>query len=725
MTAPATILIVDDERANCRLLEALLLPEGYRPVSVGSGEDALEAVAASPPDLILLDVRMPGMDGLQVARILKGDPATSHIPIIMVSAQHDRADRICGLDAGAEDYLAKPVDRSELWLRVRNLLRLKEFSDFLRDHAALLDRDVRARTADLQRFRTAMDATAEAIFLVDRASMRYEELNKTACTLLGYSRQELLDMAPPQLGMRSMAELMDDYDGLIASHPRHQLSEEAVLHKNGTRITVEVQRHAQRSGDVWLIVEVLRDITTRREIERRLEYLAHYDGLTGLANRTYFHHTLEQTIALAEDNRSAVALVFIDLDHFKTVNDTLGHDAGDKLLSLVSRRLVGCISLGDTIARLGGDEFGLILPLATGDVDRPVVVARSIRDALREPFAFDDHEVLVTASIGIALEPDDARDAGTLVKYADTAMYRAKHAGRDTHRFFTAQMNEDLLQKVQTERALRKAMRNGEFVLHYQPKVRLDDGAVSGVEALLRWECPGRGLVAPLDFIPLLEETGLILDVGRWVIHEACEQVATWLASPIGPMAVSVNVSPRQFSEGDLGADVVHALRASGIPPHLLELELTETSLMTDSERTVATLTRLRELGVAVSIDDFGTGYSSLAYLRQFPVNKLKIDIAFVREITSSDQDAAMVLAIIRMAQSLQLETVAEGVETVGQLAFLSVHGCDEIQGFHFSRPLPLAGVEKLLRDGRRLPARVAEVVMAPPELTVVAGSLG
>ncbi len=697
MSRPAaTILIVDDEIGNRKLLEALLRPEGYFTLCAASGEQALASIAQCAPDLILLDIMMPGMDGYQVANILKGSPVTSNIPIIMVTAQIDRSARLAGLNAGAEEFLTKPVDRAELWLRVRNLLRLKEFADFLQNHSLILEQQVQARTLDLQRFRTAMDATADAIFLVNRSTMRFVEVNATACSLLGYTREELFELGPSELGGAPLEQLERVYDALIAGLGMDQVTEIQLRRKDGSSLPVEVHRQAQRFAADWIIVGVVRDITERKEAEKRLHRLAHYDTLTGLPNRMLFYETLKKTLVQAADSDWLVAVLFIDLDHFKNVNDTLGHAIGDELLTQFSNRLVQCVRIRDTVGRLGGDEFALILVMQDGRQDA-ALVASKIRDVLSAPFDLSGHEVTASASIGITVYPDDASDPEILIKYADTAMYRAKQAGRDTYRFFTAQMNAEVLARLELEAALRRAVENEEFILHYQPKVQLKSGRIVGLEALLRWERPGHGLVSPQRFIPVLEETGLIVRVGSWVIATACKQIGLWMRSPIGQVQVSVNVSGRQFIEGDLDGDVIKALADNDIPADLLELELTESSLMANTERTIASLKNLKKRGVQISIDDFGTGYSSLAYLRRFPIDKLKIDIAFIRDVTSNPDDAAIALAIIRMAHSLKMDVIAEGVETAGQLAYLRRHCCDQIQGFYFSPPLPVPQLEQML----------------------------
>lgn len=693
-----TILIVDDELQNRRLLEVLLLPEGYQTVMAASGEEALTIVAQQAPDLILLDIMMPGMDGYAVAKSIKANELTSNIPIIMLTAQIDREARLAGLSAGAEEFLTKPVDRAELWLRVRNLLRLKAYGDFLINQSVMLEQQVQARTATLQRFQSAMDATADSILLIDSASQRFIEVNATACKLFGYSRKEFLELDPAELTLITPQQLQCEFNAIINGNISGTHEEILAKRKDGTEVTVEMHRHAIRSGDSTVIVGVLRDITERKQAEQRMYQLAHYDTLTGLPNRTLFYETLTRTLLLSAEKDVSAAIMFIDLDHFKNINDTIGHAAGDELLSQFSNRLMQCVRVRDTVGRLGGDEFAVILLMPNGPPGA-LQVAAKIRNALVAPFSLQGHEVTVTASIGITLYPDDAGDAGTLLKYADTAMYQAKHAGRDNYRFFTSQMNADMLARLALEKALRQAIEKQEFVLYYQPKVQLSSGRITGLEALLRWERPGYGLVAPNTFIPMLEETGLIVKVGSWVVATACKQLGAWAGTDIGQVQISVNVAGRQFLEGDLEADVRAGLSDNGIDGKMLELELTESSLMANTSSTITKLKNIRQLGVQIAIDDFGTGYSSLAYLRRFPVDKLKIDIAFIRNVISVPDDAAIVLAIIGLAHNLQMEVVAEGVETVDQLDYLKRHHCDQVQGYYFSRPLPVGEIEAMLRE--------------------------
>jgi diguanylate cyclase (GGDEF)-like protein/PAS domain S-box-containing protein len=703
MTSPvATILIVDDEASNRKLLEALLHAENYLTLTAANGEDALAAIAQLAPDLVLLDIMMPGMDGYQVASTLKANPATAHIPIIMLTAQIDRSAKLAGLKSGAEEFLTKPVDRAELSLRVRNLLRLKEYADFLKNHSEILEQQVRARTVDLQRFRTAMDATADAIMLVSRSSMRFIEFNATACQMLGYTREELFEVGPVTLSVMTRDYLESIYDALIAGHGNNQLRETQIHRVDGSKLDLEVHRLAHRFGNEWIIVSVLRDISERKQAEQRFQELAHFDALTGLPNRRLFYETLEKTLVQAARSRGQVAVLYIDLDQFKNVNERLGHAMGDELLAQFSNRLVQCVHVRDAVGRLGGDEFALIL--AGQDQQGAALVANKVREMLGVPFDLNGHSVEVTASIGITVHPEDAHDSPTLIKYADTAMYQAKQAGRNTFRFFTAQMNTDVMVRLELESALRKACDNDEFVLYYQPKVQLSSGRIVGLEALLRWRRPGHGLVAPSEFIPVLEDTGLIMRVGSWVIATAAKQIGLWLESAIGPLQIAVNVASRQLLEGDLAGDVRNALADNNIAGHLLELELTESSLMENTERTIVCLQNVKQHGVQIAIDDFGTGYSSLAYLRRFPIDKLKIDIAFIRDITSNADDAAITLAIISMAHSLKMHVIAEGVETAEQLAYLREHNCDQVQGYYFSPPLPVEKLELLLLEQQGLP---------------------
>jgi diguanylate cyclase (GGDEF)-like protein/PAS domain S-box-containing protein len=439
----------------------------------------------------------------------------------------------------------------------------------------------------------------------------------------------------------------------------------------------------------------------RKQAEEKVLHLAQFDTVTGLPNRYLFNDRLVVMLTQAQRNHWALGILFVDLDRFKAVNDTLGHAAGDLLLRLVAARLRECVRPSDIVGRLSGDEFALVLA-NLAKVDDAGLVAQKIVGALAAPFDLGGHQTYISASIGIALYPNDGGDAATLVRNADTAMYRAKEQGRNGYRFYLPEMNERLRQRLEREAQLRGALERDEYRLHYQPKVSLRTGAISGFEALLRWEHGGR-LVPPVEFIPILEYTGLIVPVGEWVVRSVCQQIKRWEKQRLAVQPVAINLSARQFQRTNLVEAIGRIVRETGVAPGLLELELTETLLMSDAEEAVDTLRKLKALGARIAVDDFGTGYSSLAYLKRFPLDALKIDRTFVRDAVTDPDDAAITLSIINLAHSLKLNVVAEGVETEGQLQFLRTHGCDEMQGFYFSRPLPVEDSTRALAEGRRL----------------------
>ena len=451
------------------------------------------------------------------------------------------------------------------------------------------------------------------------------------------------------------------------------------------------------AGTVYRVAGVGEDVSERKADQERLLQMAHYDRLTNLPNRTLLFDSLQRTLEHARSERSIVAVLFIDLDRFKVVNDTLGHAIGDALLQEAALRLVECVRIRDTVGRLGGDEFALILP-ALENAEAGGAIAEKLLHALAQPYQLDRHEIVVTASIGITLYPGDAADADTLLRYADAAMYRAKQEGRNAYRYYTPELNARAAEKLELENSLRHALARGEFLLHYQPKLDLKRGEVCGVEALLRWQRPGHALVPPADFIPLLEETGLIVEVGQWVIDEACRQIGAWQREGADPVPISVNISARQFRARELPALIRGSMRRHRVRAQLLECEITESSVMADAEQTIGILEELKAAGVTVSVDDFGTGYSSLSYLRRFPIDELKIDRSFVRDVASDPNDAAIARAIISMGHRLGLRVVAEGVENTEQLEFLRANDCDEVQGYLIARPAGAGEILPLLR---------------------------
>ena len=435
----------------------------------------------------------------------------------------------------------------------------------------------------------------------------------------------------------------------------------------------------------------------RREAEDRIQFMANHDALTGLPNRALLKDRLSQVLLYAERYRRSATVAFIDLDNFKVINDSLGHNAGDELLKTVARRMVDCVRATDTVVRLGGDEFVVLFLDQPDSVDLISAMMRKLAAAVAEPIRLGGHELTVTCSIGIANYPADGADADTLLANADAAMYRAKDIGRDSFQFYKPELNTKVREKFVQQEELRRAIARSEFVLLYQPQVDLRSGRVFGVEALIRWKHPTHGMVAPAMFIPTAEETGLIVPIGDWALHEACRQNKTWQDAGLPSMTVSVNVSARQFREKTLIARVVDALRASRLEAQYLELELTESLIMQDVEQAVATMKCLQTLGVQLSIDDFGTGYSSLSALKTFPVARLKIDRSFIQDLPSNENDRAVASAVISLGQQLNLRVIAEGVENEDQIAFLRQHDCDEIQGYHFSKPITAEGVAEML----------------------------
>ncbi|WP_420537643.1 putative bifunctional diguanylate cyclase/phosphodiesterase [Ferrovum myxofaciens] len=436
-------------------------------------------------------------------------------------------------------------------------------------------------------------------------------------------------------------------------------------------------------------MSITRDITERRRNEARIQYLANYDALTGLPNRTQLDEHLRYALSLAKRSNGYLALMFLDLDRFKEINDSLGHGIGDDLLIMVAKRLQSLLREEDTISRLGGDEFIVMLP--GSDAQGAAQVAQKILDIVAAPYQIEQYELSVTISIGIAVYPGDGINLESLSKSADTAMYRAKNEGRNSYRFFTPEMQARTTRNMQLVNALRHALECDQFDLYYQPQISLVTNRIIGAEALLRWNHPELGQVSPAEFVPVAEDTGLIIPIGEWVIRRAIQQLRQWLDRGISPIVIAVNLSAVQFLFSNLSVLIPRLLQEASVPSHLFELELTEGVAMHDPQGAIAILTSLFEQGIRLSIDDFGTGYSSLNYLKKFNVNKLKIDQSFVQNISTAEEDRAIIAAIISMAKSLGLKTIAEGVETREQLIFLREQGCNEGQGYYFSQPLPVS----------------------------------
>jgi diguanylate cyclase (GGDEF)-like protein/PAS domain S-box-containing protein len=615
----------------------------------------------------------------QSRRLGAGDLDT---PVTLASTQVDEIVEL----AGAIDEMRRDLHQSQ-----RRLLALNhELEASLIERTAALEQSRRAQQ-ELAMAASVFANTQEGI-VVTNGDGAILSVNKSFTRITGYTPEEALGQTPRIV--KSDYQSADFYDAMwraLLETGRWQ-GELWNRRKNG-----EAFRAWQTITTIWdehgrpqHRIAIFSDITELRRQEERLRYQAHFDALTGLANRVLLRERLEQAIAFAKRDQSRVAVMMLDLDRFKMVNDSLGHETGDRLLKQVAERLSTTIGATATVARLGGDEFA-VLVWQVEDTTQLAAMAEAVIAAVREPYLLNDQEIHMGVSIGIAVHPQDGETAADVMRNADVALYRVKDSGRNDFRFFDPSMNSRALERLELEASLRRALQNNEFTLFYQPKVTVADGVYCGAEALIRWRHPVRGLVPPLEFIPIAEESGLINPIGAWALREACRQIAAWRAAGLPTPPVAVNVSAQQLTEGALPELISSALAEHGLPAECLEVELTESILMSDPDLGIRILAELETIGVGVAIDDFGTGYSSLNYLKRLPLRSLKIDRSFVKDIVTDPRDRAIVQAIVAMSHALGLSVVAEGVETEDQLRFLAAEGCDTAQGYMFAKPLPAA----------------------------------
>ena len=558
--------------------------------------------------------------------------------------------------------------------------------------------DVAAREAE-RRYRGLFDHAIEGIFRTTNEG-RYLAANPALARIYGFDSPEELIQSLRDIRQQLYVDATrrGEFMRLIRARGSITGFESQVYRRDGSIIWISENARTvnDASGNLLYFEGTVEDITDRKLYEARLERQANYDGLTGLANRTLFHDRLEQAILACARHGGELAVVFIDLDRFKYINDSLGHPIGDRLLQTIAERLRGRVRDCDTVARLGGDEF-VVLVNGHGGLDALRVLVSRLISEIAQPWTIEHGTFNATCSVGVALYPGDGEDAATLLRNADSAMYRAKELGRNGCQFFTRELNERLTERLALQRGLSTALELDQFALHYQPRIDLASGRIIGAEALLRWNVAGRTPVGPERFIPIAEETGLILPIGRWVLEQACRQAVAWRTQGL-PLAISVNVSAAQVQQRDFAHSVRRVLAASGLDPSLLELELTESMVMHGAAHLLETLRELKKLGIALSIDDFGTGYSSLSYLKRFAVDRLKIDRSFVLDLQDGGDDAAIVRTIIALGHNLDLRVVAEGVETPAQAEFLRASGCDEAQGYWYGRPMPADALTNLLR---------------------------
>jgi diguanylate cyclase (GGDEF)-like protein/PAS domain S-box-containing protein len=546
-------------------------------------------------------------------------------------------------------------------------------------------------------------------------------LNVQAEKQFGYRRDELIgqkvkNIIPEGFAERLIADSLRSPEDALAQQIGTGI-ELCGRRRDGSEFPIEIMLSPLESAEGILVTAAIRDITRRKKAEAQMIHVSEHDFLTGLPNRMLLNDRVNQAIRIAERYRRKLAVLFLDLDGFKHINDSLGHPVGDKLLQSVAKRLVDCVRGSDTVSRQGGDEF--VVPLSeVAHLEDAATTVRRMLDAVGEAHSIDQHDLHVTSCIGVSVYPNDGLDAETLIKNADTAMYQAKENGPQTYQFFKSAMNVRAVERQGIEESLRRALERKELTLYYQPKINLRTGETTGAEALIRWTHPTRGRVSPAQFIPVAEACGLILPIGNWVLREACQQARAWVEAglPFGTMAV--NISAMQLREKSFLDTVFAILKDTGLDPSSLELELTESVLMKHAESTASILKTLRNTGVQLAVDDFGTGYSSLSYLRKFPIDALKIDQSFVRQITTVPDETIIVEAVISMGRSLKLRVVAEGVETQDQLAFLQSHQCDEAQGYYFSRPVPPHQFANMLETSLREAAKDSGRVVSTQEVT-------
>lgn len=685
------VLVVDDDMAGLLMASEALASDGFSVIEAEDGQEAIEQFMAHKPDVVIMDVVMPRMDGFESCAKIRQCEGGQHVPILMVTGLEDVDSIQKAYEVGATDFVTKPINFFLLPYRVTYMMRAKKTADALRESQVRLDNA--QRIAKLGHWEWVFD---------DNAFNWSSE-----CT-------RLLNLANQKKHLHSFLNCVHIDDRSAVSNAMDRAKTEAGQFTLEFRTTANIEEDTRimhveaECASAGNMLGTIQDITERTKAEDQIHRLAYYDLVTGLPNRAQLHDMISLALTQSRQTNSRFALLFLDLDHFKQVNDTLGHNAGDTLLRNVSTRLKEAVrwtdgvnrsvplsnSLKETIARLGGDEFVVLLD-SIDRIEDAAVAADRICKALAKHFTIEDTEVRVTTTIGISVYPSDGESVDQLLKHADVAMYHAKEQGRNGYQFYSQSIHNLALERFSLERDLRKALETDGFHLEYQPKIALKDTTLTGVEALVRWNHPQRGRVSPADFIPLAEETGLIVPLGEWVLRSACVQMMKWLSAGIPPFIMAVNCSAIQLVRTDMAKVITNALEVTGLNPAYLEIELTESLLMQDVEEGIVILQALKDLGVHVSIDDFGTGFSSLSYLKRLPVDKLKIDQSFIKDLTSDPGDAAIVTSMITLAHNLDLTVVAEGVETEQQLGYLRAERCDEIQGFLISRPLEPADFTK------------------------------
>ena len=688
------VLVVDDEAMLRMVVRKSLEKAGYQVTLAQDGKEGLAKFSEVSPDLVLLDVEMPVMNGYAMCRALRETDAGADVPILMLTGINDKESINRAYDAGATDYLAKSTNWALLPHRVRYILRAADTYQQLKESEARLSRA--QSIAHLGNWQWDIETDdiewSDEVYRIHGMKAEGKQVSYAA----------MLTKVHPDDRERFRRTLVR----AISTQSNCRMIHRIVRADGSERVVQEIAEViVDEAGEVTSVAGTTQDITERIQAERRIRHLAYYDPLTGLGNRQLFKERLEGALDMARRHQDTVGVLFFDLDNFKQVNDSLGHTAGDALLKQVAIRLQHGVRGSDYVARnsknmklarLGGDEFTVLLP----DIDQPedvVIVAQRVLKEMAQPFVIEGRDVYATASIGISVFPTDGDDANSLLTHADVAMYQSKSDGGNSYRFYSESMGVRAKKKLKISSELRGAVKRDEMLLHYQPQVDMETGKLKGVEALVRWNHPKLGLLAPDEFLPLAEETGVITDIDEWVLLESCRQCVAWQQQGHQDLTLSVNISEHQLTHGKLPEMIDRVIAETGMDPKKLELELTESAIMKNVEQTVSQLEDLKKRGLMLSLDDFGTGYSSLSFLTRFPLDTLKVDRSFISKLGEGELEATLVTTIVAMAKSLGLKVIAEGVETENQKGFMTDLACTVGQGFLFAEPMPAAELKKLL----------------------------
>ena len=700
----STILVVDDDVRMTQSVRELLAAYGYSSMTAGGGEEALRVLAEHDIDLMLLDLNMPGVDGYQVMRqVSEHHPGTD---IVVISGETTFESATEALRNGAQDFLRKPYAPDRLIQILNGVLHKQRLEQNIREVNLRLE-------ASENRYRFIVNNSPDIIYMLDDEG-RFAFVNDRVTGLLGYKPEEILGKHYSELVHKEDLEKAryafdERRTGVRASHDielRLLCKDTSLPYRyfESRSITIELnamgmyqKKHSGDDKGFFGTYGVARDISERKRAEEIINFQLYHDLLTNLPNRALFRDRLNLAISQARRQDSQLAVMFLDMDRFKVINDSLGHLAGDQLLQAVAGRLTTCLRDSDTLARVGGDEFNLLIPDIAGREDA-VMIATKIFDQLKQPVQLEGHEVFVSFSIGIALFPQDGASMEVLIKNADMAMYHTKSHGKNGYEFFSDNMKGLFQQQLSMENSIRRALDGNQFELFYQPQMEVSSGRICGMEALLRWHHPERGLLLPDDFIPLSEESQLIIRIGNWVLEAACRELRKWIKAGLDDIILAVNISAAQLEQQGFVDGILEKLKRYGVSGNRLELEITENVLMHDMDKAVSKLRKLAAHGVRVAVDDFGVGYSSLGYLKSLPLNTLKIDRSFISEIRSSQDRNSIVTAIIAMARELNLEIVAEGVENQGQMDYLRALNCCKAQGYLLGYPVSAKEARQALK---------------------------